>query len=1103
MMVSDLNLVLNCLTDGGKKMRGNNKQLTIYQASAGSGKTFTLVVEYLCLLVSNPHCHEQILAVTFTNKATEEMKMRIISQLYGISHSLKSSAGYLDMINKKTGVDKDEIINCCNTALHYILHHYNKFRIQTIDAFFQTVFRNMARELDLPPNLRVDLDDTQVEEKAVDELISSLIPTSTTLKLIREYISSNMQDEKNWNVINDIKKFGKNIFKDFYKNHEEDLNRMFANTQLISNITKTIRQQLEGAKTAWKQEAWKLLDALSKNGCDSPDYFKFKNKGTVWSYIHNIQTFPKEYSQLPKRVQSFLDEPTAWVDNSISDFAINILCPMLNEFEKQRQQIWSNYQSAKLTLNNLYQLRLLNAIDIKVKEINNEANRFQLSNTQSLLKAFIQDSDTPFIYEKIGAYLRYIMIDEFQDTSRMQWDNFKVLLMNNMSDVDSKNFIVGDVKQSIYRWRGGDWQLLNNIMDEFTGTYGQWRKNVETIPLKYNYRSMYRIVEFNNHFFKYAIEQTLEELQSEQIANYDQLQTAYSALHQNPNKKEETGLVRVELHDNGNTYNDAVLDSMLKHIDILIDYGVQSNDIAILTRSNNEIDTIVNYFTTERSDLQIVSGEAFLLDSSLTVNILIFALRLIVDPSDDLSRYSLVKAYTRYVVGSDMSETDILLTEDINSLLPKRFVEDNTLAKMSLTDLVDTLYNIFTLDKLKNQGAYISKFNDILSDYVFENTSDINSFLKAWEEKLHKEKIQSDIVDGIRIMTIHKSKGLEFKHVIVPYCSWTIEKTNTIWCENIQGNPYNQFPVIPITTSGASVQGTIFEQEYKKEHLQNVVDNMNLLYVAFTRAENSLLVIGQRKKPSGKQGTLSSNNRSAIMEQILTNLSKELAGSTITEDTDNIVLEWGDLASCVLSSNPSGDKTTDNVFDIVETPQFVQAKSYTSFAEFRQSNKSLEFVKPVEELTATTDYIQLGNILHQLFSNIRTEKDIEPRLRELELEGVLYSEDLTPDIVRNKIRKALSNPDVKQWFTDGWRLFNERTILITDPATHQITEYRPDRVMVNEKETVVIDFKFGSERQEYVNQVKNYMQLIAQMGYTNVKGYLWYVMRNKSQKITI
>ena len=450
--------------------------LTVYKASAGSGKTFTLAVNYIKILLRNPHSYRNILAVTFTNKATEEMKLRILSQLYGIWKLLPSSKGYLDKVTGELGITPEYASQQAGLALSNLLHNYNYFRVETIDTFFQAVLRNLARELDLTANLHVGLNDSQVEQQAVDKLIEELSPNSKVLKWIMEYIQQNIADDKSWNVIGQIKRFGENIFKDVYKSNRKQLSALMANEELFDSYVKTIRALGKEAEQKLIGIGERFDELLEENQL-SVDDFGYKEKGVCGYFIKLKNGQVEDDKLLTKRVLDALEDPNAWVgkkeqngDGHALTVVKNVLFDYLNDSEKLRKEQAKHLKSAKLTLRHLDQLRLLDKIETQVRELNDQSNRFLLSDTQTLLHALIHDSDTPFIFEKIGTQLEHIMIDEFQDTSTVQWANFKVLLQECMSHNQSQSLIVGDVKQSIYRWRSGDWRLLNEIEKQFAGS---------------------------------------------------------------------------------------------------------------------------------------------------------------------------------------------------------------------------------------------------------------------------------------------------------------------------------------------------------------------------------------------------------------------------------------------------------------------------------------------------------------------------------------------------------------------------------------------------------------------------------------------------------
>lgn len=1079
--------------------------LTVYKASAGSGKTFTLASEYITLVVKNPQDYRSILAVTFTNKATQEMKTRILSQLYGIAHSLPDSEAYYEQVRMKTGFSEQTIRENAAKALSLLTHHYNEFRVQTIDAFFQSVLRNLARELNLTANLRVDLNDEQVEAQAVDELINSLEEGEEVLNWIRDYIDKNIEDDKGWNVISQIKDFGKNIFKDFYKDHKTELDNRFSDESFFNDFITDLRERRTRILNRLNEHAKQMYKKIRDANLDNPNLFNRGANGLL-SHIIKLTKGTPSNDPTPQYVQSCIDSAEKWPASkcpakeraAIIELASASLCSDLKILNDYRINDWKEYQSCNLTLKHLSQLRLLHAISEAVDEINKDTNRFMLSNTQSLLCTLMKDSDTPFVFEKMGAYLKHIMIDEFQDTSTIQWNNFRKLLDNCMAQVDSHNLIVGDVKQSIYRWRQGDWKLLNNIEHEFT------KEQIKIEPLDTNYRSEENIIRFNNTFFKQAVLQTVKELESEGIQGATELVEAYKEIEQKPRKDNGKGCVRIKLFrydsKNASDYKQKILNELIENIRQLLDQGYKQKDIAILARSKTVIPDIVDSFQNIDTNVSLVSDEAFRLDASLAVNVIIEALRLLTHPHDKLTESKLVKLYQQQVINTGKDINDLFVGEnstELKSFLPSGYIDKfESLSRLSLIDLVDEIYSLFSLDSLEGQSAYVCTFYDTLNEYLRDHPADIDDFIEEWEDTLSSNTIQSDEVDGIRLITIHKSKGLEYDNVLIPFCDWELEKTNgiTIWCSgDDKEKPYGELPLIPVDYS-SKMLGTVFEDDYKEEHLQNTVDNMNLLYVAFTRAGKNLFITGKKYK----ERTKGKSERSHIIQYIIEELAKELPGAIISDAGNDgpISFELGTLSTC--EERVEKEKATENPFELSPKTHKLKIETFPHPVSFRQSNKSHDFIKGEDiDPSDARRYIKVGNVLHQLFSTILTEADIEPRLKELEQAGIIYNDDITSRELQNKISCALSNEKVKNWFSPRWKLFNECTILDYDKETGDVYEHRPDRVMTDGKEMIVVDFKFGKPRDEYHEQVQRYMRLLMRMGYKQVSGYIWYVLRNE------
>ena len=1069
------------------------KPLTVYKASAGSGKTFTLATEYIRLLVENPQCYRNILAVTFTNKATEEMKMRILSQLYGIWKQLPESDNYLKNIQEKTGLAPNVISERAGLALNNLTHNYNYFRVETIDTFFQSVLRNMARELDLTTNLRIGLNDYQVEELAVDQLIEDLTTTDVMLQWILKYIMENISDDKSWNVIAQIKKFGQNIFKDYYKEVSITLEQKMGEAGFFENYTTCLRDLRKAAEEYMKEIGESFFDTLEGEGLNVDD-LSSKQRG-IASFFNKLRKGTFDPSIITTTVANHLENIEKWCPktNPRRDAVLQVVESSLIQIlkcavEAQEKQ-WKIFQSSNLTLRHLNQLRLLSSIEKKVREINETENRFLLSDTQQLLHSLIDGSDSPFIFEKIGTQLQHVMIDEFQDTSTIQWQNFKVLLAETMSHEDGSNLIVGDVKQSIYRWRSGDWRLLNGIENQFNSML------MEIKSLSTNYRSTRNVIDFNNTFFRHAAKveyQALEELECDER---EQLEKAYADVEQKvPDDKKDEGRVTIELLPN-NEYQESVLEHTVEYVRELIDAGVSQKDIAILVRYNNHIPLIAQYFLENLPEVSIVSDEAFRLEASSAVCLMIQALHLLLHPDDQLTKAAIVKTWLCTVQGKELTDDQFMIAgNNFDEYLPEAYIGHfDELLTLPLYELAEKIYSIFQLHLLEGQGAYLCAFYDHLANYVNENTTDIQSFLTEWEENLSKKTIQSDETNGIRLISIHKSKGLEFDHVIIPYCDWTLEKysDNIIWCKPNEA-PFNDLPIVPIDYS-PKMMGSIYEKEYLHEHLQNTVDNLNLLYVAFTRAAKSLYVVGKRS---------AKNSRSALIELCLPLVAESMPEAQLDGMEDNeaaIVFEYG---TCQTSQpelpSQNNKKESSNPFLQKSEAISVSIRTYDSKVNFRQSNRSRDFIEG-EDIDQQRRYIQAGSILHEIFSTIQTEKDIPEALQRLQFEGILYDEEMTAERITSMLRKRLSDPRVASWFSPRWTLFNECTILSVEDG--EVREHRPDRVMTDGNEWIVVDFKFGHPDPEYHTQVRRYMDLLSSMGHQNIKGYLWYVYSNKIEEV--
>ena len=1179
--------------------------LTVYKASAGSGKTFTLTIEYIKMLINNPMSYRNILAVTFTNKATDEMKSRILTKLYGMWKQLADSADYTSKISQDLGLSPAIVAERAGQALTLLVHHYNHFRVVTIDTFFQIVLRNLARELDLTANMRIELGDTQIEQQAVDRMIESLRPTDELLVWIMQYITDTINDDKNWNVIRHIKDFGRNIFKDFYKEHSDTLETTIGEATFFERYTSTLRTLAKNAEQRMKNVADEFFAALDGAGFTIDDLAS-KSRGAASFFIklqrgdYGPSAFnDKKTGELLSTYQKALADPDAWLTKTalkgpngplLKALAHDKLTPLLEKAESTRRREWNNYQASQEVLAHMHQLRLLGSIAQAVREDNIQHNRFLLSDTQYMLHRLIGQDDTPFIYEKIGTQINHIMIDEFQDTSTIQWANFKVLLLECLSHEDSgTNLIVGDVKQSIYRWREGDWRLLNNIDAQFKDTPYTPHED----SLKTNYRSERNIIDFNNSFFTHAAmleRQRIADAGSDMMAA--QLEKAYSDVVQLiPANRPRPKVGRIEVQllprqaDDETDTTTLMMERVTATISRLLSEHVRPRDIAVLMRRNEDVRTIARYLSDHLPDVPVVSGEAYRLDSSIAVNAIIWSLRLLLHPTDEIMQANVACFYKKYVErgvqedkknrtsneekgfagreesfvrkeesfagreksfirkeeslisneaeGSKNNEAEGSKSFAITSAAASQIADrllfgDTDLSALPLFELAEHLQRLYKLDEIEGQSAFVCAFFDVINKFAIDNPSDIEGFLEQWDNSYCDLTIQTDDADGIQLLSIHKSKGLEYDNVIIPFCDWKMTLPGLIWCQP-RTAPFNELPLVAVSNIVSRMAGTCFEHDCLEESFENIIDNLNMLYVAFTRAGKNLFVYGRRADQQ---------YRSNLLEQCLPLIAADLEGAEFEGaggPDDEVSFAYGTIAKKE-EKGEKGEKKEEggegkeqgegskkeaqegeeageehsrlsapkpkqaNVFLAEKERIDIDFNTYPSKATFRQSNDSREFVKGEDE-EQQISYIKKGNIMHGIFSEMRTADDLPKVMKSYVERGLLADAPITPEAITSLMSSRLACRQAADWFAPGWRLYNECTILTRDPNDpDKMKEYRPDRVMERDGRFVVVDFKFASPTDEHKQQVGLYMAMLKQMGHNDVEGYLWYVYPNRIVK---
>ena len=1107
--------------------------IKVYRASAGSGKTYTLAVEYIAHLIGGAQWsqderrHRHILAITFTNKATAEMKERILDFLLGLSQG--RNADVARAVNALNPIPDGQIAERARLAMLAIIHDYDNFHVRTIDTFFQRMLSSLAHELGQSATFRVDINDDEVISDAVDLLLSRLNDKQASngnnnqvRDWIRQYIRARINENENWKLPDEIKSFARaNVLSEAFQSSETDLRKFASDNASVADYRKKIQAMQNVATTKIKKLATKATHIAEiansappkslKKGCDS--IIDFINK--VCGGDINAQP-TKTILEAMAHSESLLYKGAR--NNVAAQASAEEISRVFTEFYNALQEQIFIVNSCKLTLKNLNPLRLLSEISTSINEVNREHNRLLLAQTKLLFHEMVRGQDAPFIFEKTGTRYRNILIDEFQDTARTQWDNLHKLLLDKAAAGEDA-LLVGDVKQSIYRWNGGDWRILQNISKSFIG-------GVEEKDLDVNYRSQQAIVLFNNTLFRMAAEE-IERYAARKFGSNkaDDVTQLYTGVEQQTCSAEGDGYVSLYLDTtNQKLYAPLQKDGeelqphhLAAQMQRLYDEGIPWEQMCILVRRNGEAQTLLENFTQNGISIPLISDEAFLLSSSQAVMLIIAALRYIVKRADTVSQTYLARIYQNDVLGNHLSASELATRRE--ELLPEEFTEHtDELAAMPLYELCLRLSDIFKLKELcgkpetQGQAAFLTSFLDEIVNFLADsNSPTVEHFLEMWDKRIKRAAIPSSEANGVRIMTIHKAKGLAFHTLFVPFCQWELvdsKNRNIIWWK-IEDKNYAGPPLVPITAN-KTCANSIYARQYALECLQQMVDNLNLMYVAFTRPKQNMLVwanahsakvsaIDAYRGFEGENAPIA--NVGQLLHRVCSKLPDELYGKCkdgrevrqkVTVSSENegfMTLEIGTLSAS--SKQEEGTKS----LQLKYSPR-------RSRAQFVQSSNAATFVGSADD---TQENIEHGLLYHRLFEEFHSASDIEPSLRRMADAGILphsISYDEIASYAHERIDGAQARPEVREWFDGSWRLHNEAAIIMRD--THgALNTIRPDRVMERDGKTIVVDYKFARPAEGHKTQVKTYMKALLSMGKTDVQGFLWYVDRNEIVQVNL
>ncbi len=1072
--------------------------LKIFRASAGSGKTYTLTGEYINLLFSNPSDYHKILAVTFTNKATAEMRTRILENLYELSNDKIKDPNYLKDLMKHHKLTESQIRERAALILRFLLHDYSRFSVSTIDSFFQSIVRSFAKEMGLPIGFRLELQPNQIMTQAIDRVILEMDqPGQADLKKwLIEFAETKMEQDKGWNITREIRQISEAIYSEVFQENAVALWKELASKQQLYDFRKTLRTIVNETDLRLQKIGKEALDIISKHELNiSEDFFrKSTSPVKVFLKMDSLKTFINEqsYKALINDVDRwFRKDNSSEKNNAIRDAFEGGLNQLLNDAQNLLKDKGKDYFTAAAILENLNALGIVTDVSLKMSELCREKNLFLISGTNHLLSRIIDNNETPFIYEKTGTRYSHFMIDEFQDTSSLQYQNFKPLINESLASKNS-TLLVGDVKQAIYRWRNSDWNLLAyQVEKDFIG-YGYEPKNLDI-----NWRSLEEVIKFNNHFFSKASEivQSVfngmipEAIQDETGISElkSKITNAYTDVVQqvSGDKKETGGNVYIKFFEgNKNETDEEVITKVVERVCELLKAEYQLSDICILVRTNKVGILLTNallsgLYHPEKRSIAVISSESLLLSASEAIKLIINQLRFIQNPGDQIT-----ESFVRLIWNKchlqinpeiyDSSEAFNSDTEEEWQIYRAKLIK---LQENPLYELAESLVRMLPTLLHDQHAVYIQAFMSLLLGFINDETADLNAFLEYWDKSSEKFSLSvPENQDAMKVMTIHKSKGLEFKAVIIPFFSWDLiskNKNNLLWIKPEQA-PFDQLTLLPVSYK-KDLLHSHFSSDYLFETLQQYVDNLNLSYVAFTRARENLSVIGTIK-----------NQEIKSVQTVADLLYTFLADHSKDEYWNQELLEY---KRYIKSNKNLNKKETKKEIRPQNNLEINQLNSSSFRGKVKMHLESVDYFHEDEQIRK----VNYGTVMHQLFERIISIDDVEPALKTLRFKGRITMDDYM--VLKKQALDWLADERVKSWFDGTFAVKTEAGILWKE-------QKRPDRVMIGENKVVVVDYKFGDKKSAtHLDQMRGYIRLIHQMGYKNIKGYLWYVTLGEIKEV--
>ena len=1042
------------------------KNFRVYKSSAGSGKTTTLVKEYLKIALVYPGRFRNLLAITFTNKASREMKNKIIDSLEQYSKGDMNGA-FSQEIMKETGLTEEQIIKRSGQLLSQILHHYDEFSVSTIDSFVHQVVRSFSTDLKLPQGFEIVIDEDDIIPFIVEGIYEKLGSDRAFTEILLEFTRKRVDDERGYDPTEELSKFIKKQLRE--EGFHEIKKLEHYSTKDFLNIIKKLQGSLASARKEMRGKAHEALELIEQRGLDISDFYY--GKSGVKAYLQRVADWPPAWEKLfPNSYIKKAIEDDVWYSAKLDpgkQALIDGIAPQLRDALLQINDKVSFYAIRKMVYDNIYELAMLREIRIIFDEYTSRTQKVHISEFNKRIYEEVSYQPVPFIYERIGRRFQHYLIDEFQDTSVLQWNNLLPLVDESLAN-GQFNMLVGDAKQAIYRFRSGEVELFTNLPHLFLNSENPENaqreqnliNNYDEKKLEVNYRSRKEIISFNNRFFEYSGKKLKEGF----AEVYDDQKQNFPDISEEQKEKKEGGYISVQFieSEDASDYREKVLSQIETNVRRLIDEDYPVKDICVLTRSNQSATEIAAWLISHK--IPVVSSESLKLSASPLVRMLVAFLKLLSEPDDQLAFAEFLTPFlSMRNITTDFHpvfEEALKNSNRLEWLLQKYHLAVSSLDTMKQKSVFEILDEV-------SQQLVTNAFNDVFLqfflDFVYEKKrvygGSLEAFIELWEEKKSDLSIvMPEGLDAVQVMTAHKAKGLKFGTVIVDLYNNRNQNTKGQFWTAID------FPELKELETGLLKlsknlnligKGDVFEHESAKTEL----DFLNLVYVAFTRAVDALQIVCYLKESKGDK---------------FSDWVRDFLENTGLWQDGKLVYEFGDFQTIGLNQKTDLQKVVEEPVRVLSAPW----------------NEHIA-VAPVEdvfwEAFGKKPARTYGNLIHEMLSKIRVIADIDRVVEGYLLSGLIDAEE-RPEIEK-QLYHLISRKEVAPYFRDG--LFVKIESEIFDAEKKRIL--RPDRVVQISDKLAIIDYKTGEKRHEHVKQVENYAAVFKGMGYQNIDKLLIYI----------